>query len=488
MLKTNWRQVFHMIGFFLIIEAIFMVISACVSVFYQEDDLFPILQSAGITGITGLVGIICRDRKSRVLGNREGYLIVGITWVIFSFFGMLPFTISGAIPSVADAYFETISGFTTTGASILNNIEELPHGLLFWRSMTQWMGGMGIIVLTLAVMPSLSKNIKLFSVEVPGPTLDKLTPRIQDTARNLWTIYSLITLVEIILLKFAGMNWFDAVCHSFTTISTGGFSTKQASIGHWSSPMIQYIIITFMVIGGTNFSLLYAAYKRKKIRLIWKSEEFKFFLRIISGVTLFITLGLLYFNGTHGFANIEQQFRNSLFSVVTCISTCGFGTTDFAAWRPLLWMPLLLVMLSGSMAGSTTGGMKLVRILTLKKNVKLELKQLMHPNAILPVRIDNKVVKPKVVNGIHAFIVVYIFVALISVLILNFNGLSVRESFGAAITTLGGVGPGLGMQGPAGNFADISDFCKWYLSFLMLIGRLEFFTIILICSPSFWRK
>ncbi len=481
----NIRVVLLVMGLLLIVEAVFMLITAGVSAIYGEYDLPYFLWSALICISTGGLLFLTNYKISRSIGKREGYVIVTLVWLVFSFFGLLPFWLSKAIPSFTDAFFETMSGFTTTGSSILEDIEALPHGMLFWRSIIQWLGGMGIIVLSLAILPVLGVGgMQLFVAEVPGPVPDKLHPRIADTAKRLWVIYVFYTFLEVILLWIGGMTLFDAVCHSFTTMATGGYSTKQASVAYYDSPFIQYVIIAFMFIAGVNFTLSYSAFNGNFKRII-KDEEFKYY----TGFVLFTTLlvgTVIYFSESN--MTIETSFRDSLFQVVSMITTTGYATADYLVWVPTLAIVMFMLMFVGGSAGSTGGGIKVMRIVILLKNAYYELRRLIHPNAVIPVRYNSKAVSPTVVTNVLAFIVIYMLIVGISMVVMSIMGYDLDTSIGAVATCIGNIGPGLGEVGPAANFAHIPDFGKWFLSFLMLIGRLEIFTVVLLFSPYFWRN
>jgi len=432
-----------------------------------------------------LLWVIFRNCNKNV-GKREGYIIVSIGWVLFSFFGSIPFVITHAIPSFTNAFFETISGFTTTGASVLNDIESLSHGLLFWRSMTQWLGGMGIIVLSLVILPILGiGGMQLFIAEVPGPTPDKLHPRIKETAKRLWGVYFIITSLEVILLLFGkDMTLFDAVCHSFTTLATGGYSTKQASIAFYTTPYVHYVITFFMILAGINFALSYFAL-HFKFRNIWKNEEFRAYISFIGFFALVITLiSVFSFPGQ----SIEKSFRDSLFQVVSIITTTGFATVDYLVWMPSAIVLLLVLMFFGGSSGSTGGSIKIVRIVLLLKNGLIELKRLIHPNAIVPVRLNREAVKPEIIVNVLAFVSVYILIAVLGVIVVSFMGHNLETSIGAVAATLGNIGPGIGEVGPALNYEHFNNFTKWFLSLLMLIGRLELFTVLVLFTPTFWKK
>ncbi len=481
----NVRVVVFILGILLVLEGAFMALAAPFSFLYGDSDALLILVSAFLTALTGFILWAAFRNCPKGVGKREGYLVVSMGWIFFSLFGSLPFVITGAIPSYTDAFFETMSGFTTTGASILNDIESLSHGLLFWRSMTQWLGGMGIIVLSLVILPILGiGGMQLFIAEVPGPTPDKLHPRIKETAKRLWAVYLIITMMEMILLKIFGMDIFDAICHSFTTLATGGYSTKQASIAYYSSPYIQYTIAIFMVVAGVNFSLSYMA-MHFKFKRVWQNEEFRSYLAFIAGFTLIITLILATSVPNE---SIEKSFRDAFFQVASIITTTGFATVDYLGWEWSAIILLVVLMFFGGSAGSTGGSIKIVRIVLMLKNGFLELKKLIHPNAIVPVRLDNQAVKPETIFNVLAFISVYILITAMAVIIVSFLGYDLSSSIGAVAATLGNIGPGIGDVGPMYNYAHFSVFGKWFLSFLMLIGRLELFTVLVILTPAFWKK
>jgi len=365
----NFKIIFRVLGFLLLVEGVAMLLALAVSLIYSGEDSVGILISSGINLVTGLLLLLLTARATKDIGKKEGFIIVSSVWVVFSFFGSLPYVLSGAIPNFTNAFFETMSGFTTTGSSILNDIESLPHGILFWRSITQWLGGMGIIVLSLAILPVFGiGGMQLFMAEVPGPTPDKISPRIRQTAKTLWVIYLGFTVAETLLLWVGGMSIFDAVCHSFTTMATGGFSTKQASIAHWSSPFIQYVIIIFMFFAGTNFTLSYIAIKGK-IKHAVKDEEFKYYSLFILGFTVLIFIGLLLTSSL----GTETAFRNSLFQVVSIITTTGYVTDDYLLWTPVLEILIFSLFFFGGSAGSTGGGIKIMRIVLLLKNSYYEL-------------------------------------------------------------------------------------------------------------------
>ena len=484
----NWRMVLRMLGILLLVEAFFMLTATAVSFYYHEDDFRALLESSIITAIIGGAWILLGDKTGKQIDSRAGYLLVSFVWIVFSFFGMLPFVLSKYIPSITNAFFETMSGFTTTGASILNDIESLPHGLLFWRSLTQWLGGMGIMVLSLAILPLFGAGMQIYSAEAPGPTHDKLRPRIADTARRLWIIYLILTIIIGVLLFLFGMTPFDAICHSLTTLSSGGYSTKQASIGYWSSPLIHYTIIIGMIIAGINFSLIYTSFSQKSIKKFFKDEELRVYLIAIAVFAAIIGIGLCVYRHSTNLASIESNFRSSLFHVVSIMTTTGFATEDYLLWPSVLWFLITLLLCTGASAGSTSGGIKLIRLHIIGKNIFYEFKRIMHPKAIMAVRINRRIVHDNIVANIYAFISIYIIIALLSIIIFSLFGLPLNEAIGVSLTALDNAGPGLGAQGPAGNYYMLPAAAKWYMSFLMLLGRLELFTILLLFSPSFWKR
>lgn len=480
----NLKIIFKVLGLLLLVEGIAMLLALAVAIIYGGNDILAFGISSGINLATGGIITLLSKNAKKDIGKREGFIIVSMVWVVFSLFGSFPYMLSGSIPNFTDAFFETISGFTTTGSSILNDIEALPHGILFWRSISQWLGGMGIIVLSLAILPVFGiGGMQLFIAEVPGPTPDKISPRIKQTAKALWGIYMLFTVVETILLWIGGMSLYDAVCHSFTTMATGGFSTKQASIAHWSSPFIQYVIIFFMFIAGTNFTLSYLAIKGKFANA-FKDEEFKYYGIITLSFTALITLGLVLSSQL----NFEQAFRDALFQVVSIVTTTGFATADYLLWSPVLTILIFALFFFGGSAGSTGGGIKIMRIVVLAKNGYYELKRLIHPHAIIPVKFNKHSVDTKIVTNVLAFFMLYMAVFSVSTIIFTLIEPDMESSMGAVATSLGNIGPGLGSVGPAENFYHIKPIGKWFLSFLMLLGRLELFTVLVLFSPSFWKE
>jgi trk/ktr system potassium uptake protein len=476
-------SVIHILGFLQIFMAIAMLLPIPFSLHYGQSDWTSLLISSGITAVTGFIAFK-NTKFDQDLRPKEGFAIVTFGWLFFSLFGCMPFIISGYIPSFTDAFFETMSGFTTTGASILTDIEALPHGLLFWRSFTHWIGGMGIIVLSLAILPFLGVGgMQLFKAEVPGPVADKLTPRITETAKILWGVYVLFSAIETGLLMLGGMNLFEALCHTFGTMATGGYSTKNASIGAYHSAYIDSVIILFMVIAGTNFSIHYR-FLRGDLKSYFKNKEFLFFISIIGMATLFIGVDT-FLNQYH---SLFKTLQKTMFQVVSILTTTGYSTADFEQWSASSQILLFLMMFIGGCAGSTGGGIKVVRIYILMKFVFSEIVRLIHPHAVVSVRLGNTVIPREVLTNVLGFFILFIFLFIVGICLMSAMGLDLITSFGAVAATLGNIGPGLGGVGPTDNYAYLPDAGKWLLSFFMLAGRLEIFTVIILFSPSFWRK
>lgn len=485
----NIKVVANVIGTLIIISGFLMACAIPVSYYYQEPAIYPLIISSAITIVCGLVlKLYTRKSEDAEIKKREGYLIVALGWISMAIFGSLPYIISGAIPNIANAFFETVSGLTTTGASILNNIEEIPKGILFWRSLTQWIGGMGIIVLTIAILPLLGVGgMELFASEAPGPTKDKIHPRIKETAKRLWFIYVGLTLIEAILLMYpGGMNLFDAVNHSLTTMSTGGFSTKQASIAYYNSAIIDYIIIIFMFIAGTNFTLLYFGFKFK-FKKFWENDEFKWYFGTILLLTLVVIPSVMVAQSGLNLG-FEKSFRDALFQVTSIITTTGFASADFTTWGAFVTFLFFLLLFTGASAGSTSGGMKLVRIVLLMKNGFLEFKRRLHPNAVVPVHLNGQGVPNTIIYNLLAFVFLYLSTFVIGSLVVTFLGVEFMEAVSAVATSIGNVGPGIGSIGPSYSFSHLPDSSKWVLSILMLMGRLELFTIAILFTPYFWKR
>ncbi len=495
--KLNYKIIFHLMGLLLLFNGGFMMISAFVS-FITKDGVALQITASGLLALFAgmLLMFVTRDHKKEIK-KREGYIVVTFGWLFMSLSGMLPYLVTDTIPSVTDAFFETISGYTTTGATILSEIESLPKGILFWRSTTHWIGGMGIIVLAIAILPLLGiGGMQLFAAEAPGPSADKLHPRITDTAKRLWLIYFGFTAAETIALKIAGMSFFDAINHAMSTLSTGGFSTKNASVAYWNdTPMIQYIIIFFMLLAGMNFVLSYFAFKGKVQKII-KDEEFRLYMMFIVGFTL-ITTFVVYFKTDIQTSTIdhpmvlgagESAFRHGLFQVLAVITTTGFVTADFTAWTTFLTVIFFGLMFLGGSAGSTSGGIKVVRHLLTIRNAFVEFKRTLHPNAIVPVRYNTRSVDRTIIFNILAFFILYMLSWIIGASVLGALGLDFMTALGGAASALGNVGPAFGDLSPVDSYGGLPSAGKWWLAFLMLIGRLELFTVLILLTPFFWRN
>jgi trk system potassium uptake protein TrkH len=493
----NFKIVLSFLGLTSVLNGLFMFLSVPVGLYYGEKHFLPILAAGGLTVSIGLLlWYFNRNAPKRIL-KKEGFSIVTFGWVMLTLTGALPYIFSGAIAHPLDAIFESVSGYTTTGATILTDIEALPKSILFWRSSTHWIGGMGIIVLTIAILPFLGiGGMQLFMAEAPGPSADKIHPRITGTAKRLWAIYIGFTLTETVLLKWAGMGWYDAVNHAMSTMSTGGFSTKNASVAYWNAnPWVEYIIILFMFIAGTNFVMSYYAIKLD-FRKVWQNEEFRYYAGLIAGSTLLLSFYVYYTSGIAGggtehpmvWGRAEAHFRHVLFQVLTVITTTGFVTSDYLHWSPFVITFIFALFFIGGSAGSTAGGVKIVRHLIMLKNALLEFKKQLHPKAIIPLFYNKTRVPEKIVYNILSFFVLYISIFITGAVLFNLMGLDINTSLGAAISSLGNVGPAFGKLGPVDNYAWLSYPAKMLSAFLMIVGRLEIFTVIVLLTPFFWRK
>jgi len=469
-------------GLLLIFEAVAMVPSLFLAAYYGEADLKAFIISIIIIVAVGYP--LARLRfNEHTIGYKEGFAVATLGWLFMAVFGALPYIISGSTSSVVDAFFETMSGFTTTGASIFPDVESLTHGILFWRSLTHWLGGMGIIVLTLALIPSLKiAGLKLFKAEVPGPTKGKVLPSIAQTSRQLYKLYLGITVIEILLLKVAGMSWFDSFIHTFGTVATGGFSSQNGSIGAYNSLTVELIIVFFMVISGINFALHYRVI-RGNLKAPLRDPETRLYLSIIAVGVLLISFNLIYEAGFLG----GQAFRKALFQVVSITTTTGYATADFDAWPNFSRAVLVVLMFVGGCAGSTGGGMKVIRHLILFKGIKRQLVRLIHPQAVMPLRVGRDVVQEYTVQVVQTFFIIYMFIFAFSTVFISAMGYDLITAFSSVAVTLGNIGPGLGLVGPASTYVFLPPIAKVWLSLLMLIGRLEIYTVLVMLSARFWK-
>ena len=484
----NTRMVFRTMGALLLIESVFMALALGVSLWYSEADSDIFLLSTVVTLLAGVIGLLVGRRAESRMGEREGYVIVAMVWVVFSAFGLLPYYLSGQVPSFTDAWFESMSGFTTTGATIIPDLEVITHGLLFWRSLTQWIGGMGIIVLSIAILPIFGLNgMQLYAAEVSGLTYEKVSPRIADTAKMMWSIYVLLTVTEVASLWLCGMDIFDAVCHSFSTIATGGFSTHNNSLEFYDSAAIHYTVTFFMFISGINFVLLIYLL-RGKARNFFQDEELRWYSVAVAIFAVLLTLGLYIARPGWSGVEMERAFRDSLFTVISSMTSTGYTISDYMYWPVVAWVVIFFLMLTGACAGSTAGGIKWVRLAIIMKNGIAEFQRRIHPNAIIPVKLNEKAVPQQTINNIMAFLIFYVFIIAVTVVIFSASGVNFDESIGAAVSAIGNVGISIGQFGPAGTYADFPMVAKWVMSFVMLIGRLEIFTVLLLFTRILWKK
>ncbi len=481
----RWPYILKIIGVLILFFGGTMVVPLAFDLYAMDRSLIPMLKAMGATlGFGGLMTVLFRREKSETMSQREGMAIVALGWTVVGFFGALPFYFSGPSFTFADAFFESVSGFTTTGSSILTDIEGLSPGLLIWRSFIQWLGGMGIIVLSIAILPFLGVGgMQLYKAEVPSPVPDKLKPRIRDTAMVLWKVYLLLTVAEVVLLIFGGMSLFDAVNHAFTTMPTGGFSTKNASVAHYDSVYIDVVITLFMLAAGINFSLHYQLLKGNA-KAFWKDSEFKFYLAMCLVLTLLVAWNI------HGtvYAKMDQAMRYAAFQVVSIATTTGYATADYEMWPAMSQLILFICMFVGASAGSTGGGMKCLRIMLCFKYCYKELFSMIHPRAVTQIKIGGKPVPEDVIRSVLGFLALYMILFAISTVLLAGIGVDFVTALGATAATIGNIGPGFGLVGPAENFSQIPCLGKWLLSWCMLLGRLEIYTVIILVVPEFWRK
>jgi len=466
--------------------ALCMGVPLMLAIYYKEPAASESFLSVMVSTIVVclILFYFLRHQQIRRIGVRESFVLVALCWFTISFISALPFYISGAIPDFSEAFFETVSGFSTTGATILTDIEVLPKSMLFWRAITHWLGGMGIIVLAVAVLPLLGiGGLQLLKAEAPGPTVDKISPRISETAKTLWGIYIGLTVVEAMLLNFAGMSYFDAFTHAFSTIATGGFSPKNASVGAYHSASIEWIVIVFMILAGMSFTLHYKIITGKA-RQIFKSTEFRVYLVVTAVCSLLVAADLYY----HKLYSLHGSVRQAMFQVSSILTTTGFANADYKQWPAFAQYIIFLLMFSGACSGSTSGGVKLIRIITLMKLAVNELKYLIHPKAIMTIFIDGNVVKKDMIYSISAFVFLYAVTVLTTACICALSGVSVLTSFTAALSTVGNIGPGFGRIGPVDNYHFFKDWVKWFLSVAMIMGRLEVFTVMVIFTRAFWKK
>lgn len=479
----NITAILNIIGHVMKYEIILLLIPFFVALFYGQGDANAFLYTVLLMIPIALILIKIKGKKNEIYA-KEGFLTVGLAWIVISFFGALPFIFSGAIPSLVDAFFEASSGFTTTGASILTEIQSLPKGILFWRSFTHWVGGMGFLIFILALMPTFSGNtIHLLKAESPGPTPGKIVPKIKQTAKILYAIYFVLTLIETIFLKSAGLSWYDSIIHALGTAGTGGFSNMNASVAAFNNPAVEWIITIFMLLFGVNF-VLYFQLIRGNVKAFFKSEELKWYLIAVFASIIIIAVNIIPFN--HG--DVTKSIRDSAFQVSSIVTTTGYATVNFNLWPTLSKVILIMLMFMGAMAGSTGGGIKTIRIVIIFKAIRREIDKILHPRRVKSVKIDGNVVEEETISGVFLFIFAYIIISLIAIFIVSFDNFDITTTVTSVIATLSNIGPGLEMVGPAGNFSVFSDLSKLVLSFCMLAGRLEIYPMLILFSPSLWKK
>ncbi len=479
----NTRLVFHLLGKAMMVEGALFVPSFIVSLIYRGGDWRALLMGAVLVVTLGYILMRFTKPKSTTLRAREGFATVALIWVAVSFFGGLPFLFHGSIPSITDCFFETVSGFTTTGSTILSNVEILPKGLMFWRSFTHWVGGMGVLVLSLALLPNMgTRAAHLMKAESTGPAPGKLVPRIAHSSRILYRLYMILTAAQLIALLLCGLNLYDALIHTFGSAGTGGFSNYAASVGHFNNPAAELVIATFMLLFGVNFSMYFFLMQRQ-LKPVYKNEE----LRTYLGVTL-TAVALIAINIFPSVGKVSDSLRQSYFQVSSIITTTGYATANFDKWPEFSRWILVLLMLMGSCAGSTAGGVKMIRVNLLAKSVVREVRRAVHPKGVAVVKNDGRAVDEGILSQVQVFFFGYLCVILLATLIISLDGFSLETNLTAALATVSNIGPGLGIIGPAGSFADYSNLSKWVLSACMLIGRLEIYPMLLLLVPSTWKR
>lgn len=479
----DYGIVIKILGKLLMLESVFMMPSFFIAMYEKTHDIKAFGITILITLVSGFLLNRVKDRGESIT-TKEGLMIVSLGWVLLSLMGALPLWISGGVPSYIDAFFESVSGFTTTGTTIIENVESLPNGILFWRSFTHWIGGMGILVFTISILPALGiGGFQIFKAESPGPVAGKIAPKIADTAKILYTIYFSITIIQVILLLLGGMNLFDSLVYTFGTVGTGGFGTKSASVGYYGSSYIQMVIGVFMMLSGVNFSLYYLVFKGKWREAV-KDEEMKLYISILGIAVLGIMINLL----MTSYNSIGMAFRDSFFQVNSIMTTTGYSTTDFNLWPTFSKSILFLLMLIGGSAGSTAGGTKVIRLLISLKLIKREILKMFHPRAVRPVKVNGKIMSNEAIEGINAFLALYMMIFLVSTVFISLENVDFVTAISSVAATLGNIGPGFGLVGPASTFAAYSPIAKIWFSVLMLLGRLELFTIIALLVPRKWSR
>ena len=482
---VNFRIISKIIGSLLFIESFFMGVCLAMAFSFHEDDVMAFIVSTLLTFGGAFIFLFFGHEAKNSLSRRDDYVVVAASWVIFSFFGMLPFLIHGSVSSITDAYFETMSGFTTTGATVIDDVESLPHGLLFWRSLMQWIGGLGIVFFTVALLPQLvGGSVKVFAAEATGPMRSKMHPRLSTTAKWIWSIYMLLTIACGLSFWLAGMEWFEATNYSMSTTATGGFSIHNGTI-FLASPLIEYLAILFQFLAGINFTLLYMSIFKFKYSSLFRNSEFKIYIITIALATVWIMYLLL----TRMDYDFELAFRSALFQVVSFITTTGLSNMDAGTWPHITWAILGVLMFMGACAGSTTGGFKSIRVLMLLKVLRNEFRHILHPNAVLPVKMSGQSIPQGRLVTLLAFFTIYVLTLFITTIIMVVSGVDITNAATISLSLISNVGAGLDTNiGPQMSWADLSDGIKWLCSFLMLVGRLEIITVLVLFTRSFWKE
>ncbi len=494
----NTKIVFRTLGALLLIESLFMLVPTVTAYLYENSDLGAWIVTTVLTMLGGLLFLLIGHGAQKRVGEREGYVIVASVWIVFSLFGMLPFWLSGALPTLADCWFETMAGFTTTGATVCADVESMSQSLLLWRALMQWVGGLGIIVLSVAILPMFGLGgMQLYSAEVTGVSYEKLSPRIADTAKHMWVTYILLTVGQTVLLYLEGMPQFDAICHSMSTISTGGFSTRNNSMIDYNAA-IQWTTAVFMFLSGMNFTQLIYLFRGHPSK-IFNDEETRWYSIAVLVATAFLSIGLfIHYGIEHDFSQLrfayetlemtERALRKGFFMVCSAMTSTGFAASDYMTWPKLLWVFVFFLMFTGAASGSTAGGIKWVRIGIFAKSAMTELKRRIHPNAVIPVRFNGRTVNEQTTSNVMAFMFFYIVIIVIASLIFCASGVDFDEAIGTAVSGIGNVGVSIGQFGPLGSYVDYPTTAKWTMTAVMLIGRLEIFTVLLLFSKALWRK
>ena len=483
---VNFPLIYKIMGSLLFLLGTMLAICVAISLYYGEDDMLPFLTATLLTVSAGFVFKYMGRNATNNLSRRDSYFLVTASWVIFTFFGMQPFLIGGYIPSVTDAFFETMSGFTTTGATILDDVEWLPHGILYWRTQTQWIGGLGIVFFTIAILPSMvgSGSVKVFSAEATGPMRSKMHPRLSTMAKWIWTIYLGLTIACVLSFYACGMSWFDSINYAMTTTATGGFATHNDTTTYFNSPAIEYVSVLYQFLAGINFAMLYMAIFKFKVGNLFRSSEFKLYIFIIVSATVFIAYLLITRNGY----GLERAFRSSLFHVVSFMTTTGIFNDDAAMWPRITWIVLGCLMFIGACSGSTTGGFKCIRLVMVFKVLRNEFRRILHPNAILPVKVNGQTVSQQKLSTLLAFFAIFTFMVLITATLMVMAGIDYTNSTVISLSCISNVGASLSTEiGPVLSWGELPIHIKWTCSFLMLVGRLEIMSVLVLFTRAFWK-